>query len=552
VTDRLAAKAGTTERWDPLNSPTGPELHWSTANLGEAMPGVQTPLSWSLWADPSEHSAREGAFAIGALTHRERAVPPTMDGRFFRVFAGRAAVGVEYLGLIGDRMPGTTGPRAAASVIGTVPADLRSHPTRRRYPAVGWRLPRTFATAPRQARRHAAEVDRWYHEHIDTVADLDLGVARALFLDARDKLDASLVLQAKTMFAVAQPLYTALTALIEQAGVGDTATLSGAGGAERAVISDLWAAAHGRLDLAEVVRRHGFHGPAEGELSSRVWREDDSPLRRMLAFYADRDDPAAEDPQGRRVVMHRRVLAALPFWQRPGARLLMDLAKSRILIRGVAKRAFVQSFDMARAAARRIGTLHAEAGLLNAADDVFYLVVDELATDPTEATRKLVDKRRARHAEYLAVGIPELWKGTPTPSPPLPAVNGQPQVSELRGTGVSGGVVEGLVRVVTDPSFDDVETDEILVAPTTDPSWSSIMYVSSALVVDIGGPLSHAAVVARELGVPCVVSTGNGSRILRTGDRVRVDGTTGTVTLLQRAAHPVARPHGPGSRTPSR
>jgi pyruvate,water dikinase len=96
-------------------------------------------------------------------------------------------------------------------------------------------------------------------------------------------------------------------------------------------------------------------------------------------------------------------------------------------------------------------------------------------------------------------------------------------------------VVEGRVRVLLSPDFDAVEPDEILVAPTTDPSWSSVMFISSALVVDIGSALSHAAVVARELGLPCVVNTRSGTRDLRTGDLVRVDGTAGTVTVLERA-----------------
>jgi pyruvate,water dikinase len=62
------------------------------------------------------------------------------------------------------------------------------------------------------------------------------------------------------------------------------------------------------------------------------------------------------------------------------------------------------------------------------------------------------------------------------------------------------------------------------------------MFISSALVVDIGGPLSHAAVVARELAIPCVVNTRHGSRVLRTGDRVRVDGDAGTVEVLERVS----------------
>ena len=75
---------------------------------------------------------------------------------------------------------------------------------------------------------------------------------------------------------------------------------------------------------------------------------------------------------------------------------------------------------------------------------------------------------------------------------------------------------------------------EVLVAPTTDPSWSAIMFVSSALVVDIGGALSHAAVVARELEIPCVVNTRDGTKAIQTGDRVRVDGEAGTIEILER------------------
>jgi pyruvate,water dikinase len=108
----------------------------------------------------------------------------------------------------------------------------------------------------------------------------------------------------------------------------------------------------------------------------------------------------------------------------------------------------------------------------------------------------------------------------------------------IDGVGASPGVVEGLVRVVSDPADDTIQPGEILVAPATDPSWASVMFISSALVVDIGGALSHAAIVARELGVPCVVNTKNGSRALRTGDLVRVDGSTGRVEILSRAANP--------------
>src|SRR5439155_12862608 len=111
---------------------------------------------------------------------------------------------------------------------------------------------------------------------------------------------------------------------------------------------------------------------------------------------------------------------------------------------------------------------------------------------------------------------------------------------KITGLGVSPGVVEGLARVVTDPTFAEVEPGEVLVARTTDPSWSSIMFVSAALVVDIGGALSHAAVVARELGIPCVVTTRTGSRTLRTGDVVRVYGGAGMIEIVLRTTDSIS------------
>jgi phosphoenolpyruvate synthase/pyruvate phosphate dikinase len=132
------------------------------------------------------------------------------------------------------------------------------------------------------------------------------------------------------------------------------------------------------------------------------------------------------------------------------------------------------------------------------------------------------------------VELPIDFKGMPEPIPVADAAAAVDQSPNglLSGLGVSGGVADGIARVVKDPTFAEVEPDEVLVAETTDPSWSSIMFVSSALVMDSGGALSHAAVVARELQIPCVVNTQTGTKAIKTGDRVRVDGDAGTVELL--------------------
>jgi pyruvate,water dikinase len=525
------------EAWDPLHSPSAPGLHWSTVNASEAVPGVQTPLSWTMWTDASEASTRRAAFAIGAMTKAEREVPRDVCQRYVRVFCGRIAIQCEVLGLLGDRMPGTSGPATVSSVLGYVPPDMEFHPTRRWYPVMAYKLPTAFVMIPRQVPRFAAEYERWRRAQLTALPNMDRAQLSRVLAEARDRVTDAVGLQTTVLFAVVQPLFDALSRTVEAAGVGDVSVLSGTGGAEMAVISDIWAASRGRLTLEQVVANHGFHGPVEGELSSRVWREDPAPLRKLVDQYAARGDDAGPANETLAADERRReqtaaVLAALPRSSRPGAKLVLKLAGERILLRGVAKRSFLGAFDVGRAGARRLGEMLAACGRLAEPEDVFFLTVDELAGRLPRDVRDLVTRRRERHAEYRQFRLPSAWTGAPVPIPIEQHEGNDDRGPTLQGIGVSAGVIEGTVRVVLDPAFADVEPDEILVAPVTDPSWSSIMFISSGLIVDVGGPLSHAALVARELGIPCVVNTGNGTGRLRTGDRVRLDGSAGSVDIL--------------------
>ena len=523
-----------------------PEWYWTTTNVAEALPGVLTPLMWTLWGPSIEHAPREAAYNIGGLTRAESRLPVRCEDWYCQPFYGRVAIQLDFMSTVGDRMPGTTAAAQIANVFGEVPADMEFHPTKRRYPVIAWKLPAQFLRWPKQAATISADFDGWWSDSIARLEGLDEGAARELFGEAVRRHDLAMVTQVNGILSNMQPLYEAVVKLVAQVGAGDASILTGApGGAEMAVITAIWRASRGELAIEQVVRKHGFHGPAEGELSSRVWREDDAPLRRMIQQYAARDDE--HDPRrqqtehaaayGREV---QRLLAAAPRAQRPVAKLVLKLAQQRLPMRGVGKRSFLQANDVARASARRLGAFYAEAGTIEQPDDIFYLTVEEvLAPAPPRDARELIGRRRERRSEYERYTLPEKWKGVPVPVPVQDRTRADTAEAltdgeVIKGIGVSAGVVEGVARVVTDPSFAEVEPDEILVAPVTDPSWSSIMFISSGLVVDIGGPLSHAAVVARELGVPCVVATQNGSHRLRTGDRVRVDGTAGTVELLGR------------------
>jgi pyruvate,water dikinase len=523
------------EPWDNLNDPSADHLYWSTDNMGEAAPGVLSPLGWSLWGHIGELAAREALYRAGALTAAERAMPSSVDDRVVRVFCGRMAMQVQFLATVGNRMPGTSGQQVAEGIFGRVPEELDYTPTRSRYPAVAAKLPGVATFAPGQVRRLARETDAWWREHTRAAATWDRGEAVAGLRIGMQWFGRTLTLHTLCLMTCVSPVYDILTKLVERVGAGDVAALSGSGGAEMAVVSDIWRASRKELTLDQVVANHGFHGPAEGEVSSRVWREDPSPLTALVARYADEPDsasPAAIEErraEGERAA-RAEVLAAVPVWQRPGVAAVLDLAAKRIPMRGVGKRSFLQGIDGTRAAARRLGELLARDGRLGDPDDAFYLTWRELMLGPPENAKELVALRRARRAEYQQLVLPGNWRGTPVP---IEVSDGPSDV--VTGIAASAGVVEGRVRVLLSPDFDAVEPDEILVAPTTDPSWSSVMFISSALVVDIGSALSHAAVVARELGLPCVVNTRSGTRDLRTGDLVRVDGTAGTVTVLERA-----------------
>jgi phosphoenolpyruvate synthase/pyruvate phosphate dikinase len=213
---------------------------------------------------------------------------------------------------------------------------------------------------------------------------------------------------------------------------------------------------------------------------------------------------------------------------------VLRMAVLRIPLRGVAKAAYLQSLDVARGAARRYGTLMAGEGRLDDPEDIFLFEVSELVDGLPIDAKEIVAERRVQRDAFQRYDIPTHWQGKPVPFK-LASADTPAEDADVSGIGASGGIVEGVVRVVHDPAFGDIEPDEVLVCVTTDPSWASVLFLSSALVVDIGGLLSHAAVVAREVGVPCVIGTGNGTRVLRTGDRVRVDGNEGTVEILERA-----------------
>jgi pyruvate,water dikinase len=214
---------------------------------------------------------------------------------------------------------------------------------------------------------------------------------------------------------------------------------------------------------------------------------------------------------------------------------------------------------------RELGSVFVEHGFLEDSEDVFYLHRYEIysalydlesgwatsthARGPTYWPREVAERKRIM--ERLRAWSPPPALGTPPESVNEPftimlwgittdAVNrwldaqdGGVAASELRGVAASRGVAEGLARVITTvQELDQVETGEILVCPITAPSWAPVFARIKAAVSDVGGIMAHASIVSREYGLPAVVGTGFGTKTIKTGQRIRVDGDNGVVTIL--------------------
>jgi pyruvate,water dikinase len=516
---------------------------WSSINLAEAVPGVMTPLCASVWVPASELGLREPFVAMGALPVGRGAIPVDASERITNAFFGRMAVRVDFLCEMGDLIPGQSGEALSRDFFGFVPPDFRSKPSARRLPFILARYPRTFASIGRRIAQLRTETDLWWRREISRIAGRDLPTAQQLATTARDRFFTTLAAQAVISATVIQPVQEQLATVCTKAGVDPAVLLRGSSHEEGAVLDDLWAASRGTLAVEDFICRHGYHGPGEGELETRVWREDFSTVKSLIHQYQakpDTESPRADAAEHlrRRQEAEAQLMSACSAVGRLRANTVLRLARHYIPLRGTGKVAYLQSLDVLRATARHIGGLLVDAGRLADADDAFYLTIDELtgaaATDPTVDLRRTVVGRREIRAQYQALTVPSAWTGQPEPQSVSAPID--ETLRSLTGIGACAGIAEGRAIVVTDPAETEIADGDILIAHTTDPSWVSLMFLSSALVVDIGGMMSHAAVVARELDIPCVMNTGTGTSAVRTGDIVRVDGAAGTIEIISREA----------------
>ena len=523
---------------NPLHLVSPDDVRWTTVNVGEVLPGVMTPLTVSLWGEHVEKAGKEVWRRLGLLSRDEAEFSLEPGRRLWGITFGRAALSVTLMREIGNRMPGSSADALEEQLLGAkTPDAVASRTVRTRYPVIAARFPATAALATRRVRRVRAENDLWWRQVVAAPPE-GIPAARRLIRDSRRRFESTMV-DHVVVTTLSQGVYEQLHAAVEGAGWAEGTVLdltTGYGSMEETqVLADLFEVSQGTRTLEAFLEVHGYHGRGEGEVCNPSWREDPAQLDHLLERFAEL--PAERAPRTveaarvtARLAAEESLLGSLRGPRRYTTKAILTIARNFIPLREVGKVAFLQTIDATRIAVREIGRSLAQQGQIDEPGDVFYLTLNELDEDLPAGVTDLVAERRRTRDLFQSLELPKTWLGEPK-AVEATAAPSDSDVVRVTGLGVSAGVVEGPVRVVRDPD-DEIAEGDILVCDTTDPSWAPLLFLAAGMIVNVGGALSHAAIVARELGTPCVINTLDGTRQLRDGDHVRIDGRTGEVELL--------------------
>lgn len=305
-----------------------------------------------------------------------------------------------------------------------------------------------------------------------------------------------------------------------------------------------------RAGWTELLARHGHRGPNEWDLRAHSWTtrpsiplgmlerlrhqgDDRSPIEANAAAAAERERLAAE------------LLATVEGDAEAHGTLQAGMASAVVFfrLREQDKNACVRVIHEAKLALMELGLRMVDEGIIDDPQQVFMVLDDELdgfLADPAsmadtirerDATFAVLEKLEPPYIVKLEEGVPPIstWgpRGARTADP---AAAGE----VLQGAMGAPGVVTGIARIVLDPSDPGaIGPGDIMVAPTTDPSWVPLFLAAEAVVVDVGAVGSHAAIVCRELGLPCAVSVIDATERIPDGATIEVDGATGAVTVIE-------------------
>ncbi|MEJ2554768.1 MAG: PEP-utilizing enzyme [Anaerolineae bacterium] len=537
----MAEKSGFNPESGIWNDSLTGDYLWSRNNFGEGRPDVMSPYTFSItdkvWR---EISLLPGYSMAGNICGRFYANVSVSISVLIAIGKSMEAAKEQMAGMLGH-VPGEIDiplvPMRRSTVLKAIPKMIRLTLRERK----GTRqVPEYLATMPAlckdlrkriAATRTSLELIDLWHRDIFSRLSSDIWIVGG----SAAPLEASMKLKRK------------LTDLV---GEADANTLFSGLSSEADMLASLGPligiarVAQGKMSRADYIEKYGHRGPQEAELSAPRPAEDPGWLDEQLA-------ECEKNPVDVDALLARRRAEFEAAWQRLQVRYPKQAPKLRKQIDKVGPAARMR--EAVRDEVTRLLWVEREwalrAGeLTGLGDDIFLLTIAEvleLLSGNSQASVYIPARKetyaRLRELPPYPMIIrgpfdPFQWAASPKRRNDIYDTTAAAPISTsstISGFAGAVGRVEGRVRVLDRPEQgDQFQPGEILVAVTTNIGWTPLFPRAAAVVTDVGAPLSHAAIVARELGIPAVVGCGSATTRLRTGDRVRVDGGQGTVEIL--------------------
>ena len=540
--------------------PSRPALH-TRANAVDQWPKPITALTQDLVALPQERGL--GVAFSRVLGVADDNGPWTWNG----VFYGWYTYAVEPAAAMADNLPGWSRAAVYGDYFGVdedPSADVTA-PAAKTDPLQLARIGRNFVAAlrgyPAQSRAYHAEaaarlrMDRAR----DWSAEPDWALRQRLLAhhDEAVRYRVPHVLASVISAALFKKLNETVAPLVgEGAEALVTQAVTGVGGIHlREATSAMGEVARGTRSRERFLEEFGFRGFNEFELSARPWFDDPEGLDRLIAASGGADrgpdrgtargtgpgtDPAAQRDEA------RARLRKAAGWRWPLVDRLLRMTENHMRWRENGKVPMAIATHSIRLVVRESARRLTERGRLASPEDVYHLrsseLVDEIAGRPVPDLATSVKRRRATFELSPDLPLPEMldvqpgrlttisaqrWHSLGVLPPSEPDAGG----ARLEGVGGSGGQCTGRARIVWDPDEVELEDGDVIVARGTDSAWTVLFYQANAVIVDVGGPMSHSAIAAREIGIPCVLNVKDGTTRIREGQRITVDGTAGVVHL---------------------
>ena len=302
-----------------------------------------------------------------------------------------------------------------------------------------------------------------------------------------------------------------------------------------------------RKAVKQFLDEYGMRGVGEIDGGRQRWREDSAHIFQILKTYLQIENPEQApdvvfkkgEKAAQNALQELQNLARKTFGGRLKAHMIGELSKrlrSFAGLRETPKFHIIQRFGFIRNKLLVYGQGYMRAGLLKKSDDLYFLTLNELkelAGGQEKDWKTLAASRRAEYEkEKRRTQIPRLIM-----SSGRAFYDGMGALGEgdnlFKGSPVSPGVAKGCVRVVFDPQNSELVPGEILVCPGTDPAWTPLFLSAGGLITEVGGMMTHGAIVAREYGIPAIVGVHQVCQRLQTGQLIRMDGSSGQIALIK-------------------